>query len=75
MTIKHTIRIKLPVQATDFALYRVRDIIRSCMWDENIIDSIALSCYLQGCMDVVQLIEERPEFVNEVSRKSEVTNE
>lgn len=29
------------------------------------IESLRLSCYLQGCHDALQLIEQRPDFIAE----------
>jgi hypothetical protein len=68
MTKKHTVRVELPQSLVQDAQWRIDDIIRACMWEENIIESIALSCYLQGCNDTLQLIEQRPEFVAEYQR-------
>ena len=60
---RHTTRVEIPQSIVADAQHRVTDIIRACMWDTNIIESIALSCYLQGCQDTMALIDQRPEFL------------
>lgn len=55
-----TERIEFPEAMVDVAERRVDDLVRACMWEPNILRSIALSCYLQGLWDGVQVVEHRP---------------
>jgi hypothetical protein len=67
---KLTERIELPEGAEQLALDRTHDIVRACLLEptERIIDSIALSCYLQGAYDAVRMVERRPEFMEELKQ-------
>lgn len=49
----------------EFAKHRLHEIVLCSMYQPNIVESIALSCYLQGCNDVLQLIEQRPDFMDQ----------
>lgn len=60
-----TERIDLPEDMVRMIELRTNDLVRACMWEPNIIKSIALSCYQQGAMDTMQLIQQRPGFVSE----------
>lgn len=61
-----TERIDVPEGAVALAERRTDDIIRACMYEPNIIRSIALSCYLQGLADGVQVVEQRPTLPQEI---------
>lgn len=61
-----TERVEIPPAMVDVAERRVDDLVRACMWEPNILRSIALSCYLQGLQDGVQVVEHRPEIITEL---------
>jgi hypothetical protein len=60
-----TAKVEIERSMVEVALHRTGDIIRACMWEPNILEAIALSCYLQGCHDTLDLIEQRPDFVEQ----------
>jgi hypothetical protein len=64
--------IRLPQEMTEFAYEQVRDIVRACMWEENIIKAIAISCYLQGARDALQIPTHRPTFLDELAAAEHV---
>lgn len=55
--------IQVPEATADMVERRVAGINRRACFDQNIIRSIALSCYLQGLVDGVQVAAECPETV------------
>ena len=55
--------ITIPHEYMAFADRRTAAIVRRCCYDQNIIESIARSCYLQGVSDGVQLAAQRPEVL------------
>lgn len=59
--------INVPHEYMAFADRRVAGIVRRCCYDDNIIESIARSCYLQGVWDGVQLAVQRPEVLTYVA--------
>jgi hypothetical protein len=50
----------VPEPLVDVAERRVAGLVRACCYEENIIRSIALSCYLQGLIDGDQ-VARRPQ--------------
>ena len=64
--------IQVPHEHMAFADARVAALVRRCTWDENIVQSVARSCYLQGVMDGVQLALARPELLQEMRGESDV---
>ena len=54
-----TERIDIPAATADMIRRRCDDLIRASMYAENIIDSVALSCYHQGLLDAFQVIKHR----------------
>jgi hypothetical protein len=60
-----TQRIDLPANLVQQVALQTHDIVRACLIREpfdKVIDAIALGCYLQGALDAVQLIDQRPDF-------------
>lgn len=66
--------IQVPHEYMAFADRRIAAIVRRACWDENIVESIARSCYLQGVQDGVQLGIQRPDVL-EAFRSEEITHE
>jgi len=58
--------IDLPAEYIAFADARIAAIIRRCCFDDNIVESIARSCYLQGVQDGVQVVAQRPALLDEL---------
>lgn len=58
--------IDLPDEFANLADRRTDPIVRRTVWDHNIIQSIARSCYLQGVQDGVQVVEQRPTLLAEL---------
>jgi hypothetical protein len=56
----------VPHEYVAMADRRVAAIVRGCCYDENIVQSVARSCYLQGVWDGVQVAIARPEILQEV---------
>lgn len=53
----------VPEATVDLADRRVEAIVRSCCrWEQNILQAIARSCYLQGVIDGAQVAAQRPEI-------------
>ena len=46
-----TVSIEVPHRVMDIALRRVRPLLRASFFAENIMETIMVSCYLQGIMD------------------------
>jgi hypothetical protein len=42
---------------------RIFDVIRACLHDANIVESVARSCYLQGLIDGTQVAQQCPDTV------------
>jgi hypothetical protein len=59
--------IELPAEHVAFADARIAALVRRCVLDENIVESVARSCYLQGVVDGVQLVAQRPETLEQVA--------
>ena len=57
---------QIPHEYAAMADRRIAAIVRRCCADENIIESIARSCYLQGVQDGVQVAIARPEILQEL---------
>jgi hypothetical protein len=53
----------VPHEYMVFADRRIDDIVRRCCRDQNIVESVARSCYLQGLWDGVQVALDRPELL------------
>ena len=66
--------ITIPHEYMAFADRRTAAIVRRCCYDQNIIESIARSCYLQGVWDGVQLAAARPEVLTYVAIADEKTD-
>jgi hypothetical protein len=58
--------IQIPESTAIMIRHRCADLVRRSMYDTNIIDSIALSCYAQGLADAFQVIEHRPSLIEEL---------
>lgn len=58
--------VMVPHEYMAFADARTAAIVRRCCFDQNIIESIARSCYLQGVMDGVQVAAYRPDVAKEL---------
>lgn len=58
--------LQVPHEYIAFADRRIAAIIRRACWDENIVESISRSCYLQGVWDGVQLAIAHPEKIEEL---------
>lgn len=61
-----TERVELPEQLTVFAEHRIHDLLRACVHEPNMLRSLMLSCYLQGLADGAQVVEQRPEIIQEL---------
>lgn len=47
-----TVRVDVPRGSAEIVLReRLRPLIRACAWDENMLQALMLSCYLQGALD------------------------
>ena len=54
----------VPADTANMMHERTRAIVRHCcLYEQNIIEAIALSCYLQGLIDGTQVAHERPEVL------------
>jgi hypothetical protein len=58
--------IQIPESTAIMIRHRCADLVRRSMYDLNILDSIVLSCYAQGLADAFQVIEQRPEILQEL---------
>lgn len=65
--------IRIPYEHMAFADARCADLVRRCCLDDNIIESITRSCYLQGVQDGVQLALQRPDVVQVIAPEKEVS--
>jgi hypothetical protein len=59
----------VPHEHMAFADRRIDDIVRRCCRDQNIVESVARSCYLQGVWDGVQLALAQPELLAEMRKE------
>lgn len=55
--------LQVPHTIMAFADARVAALVRRCVHDPNIVESVSRSCYLQGVWDGVQLALERPDVM------------
>jgi hypothetical protein len=60
---KTTLTEQLTSEQAEMIRLRTYDLVRACMYDPNIIDCIARSCYVQGLLDGVQVADQRPEII------------
>jgi hypothetical protein len=58
-----TIREEVPEAFADMVERRCADLLRACTYEPNMLKSLILSCYLQGCLDALQVVEQRPGFL------------
>ena len=63
--------IQVPEEYVAFADRRVAALVRRCVLDQNIVESVARSCYLQGVWDGVQLAIQRPDVVVALTTEKE----
>jgi len=61
--------IEMPAEYVAFADRRTDAIVRRCCYDQNIVQSVQRSCYLQGLWDGVQLAIDRPELLAELEKR------
>jgi hypothetical protein len=59
--------VHLPAEIIAAADRQVAAIVRRCCYDDNIVESVARSCYLQGVRDGVQLAASRPDVVQAIT--------
>jgi hypothetical protein len=62
---QETARVLFPTPLVNVAERRVEGLIRACCHEENIIRSLALSCYLQGLVDGDQVARRPQELQHE----------
>jgi len=60
---RETERITIPHEQAQMVLRRCDGLLRACVWDENVLNSLILSCYLQGLQDGVQVVAHHPEVL------------
>ena len=60
-----TERIEIPVATADMIRRRCEGLLKACMYEPNVLDALMLSCYQQGMMDAMQVIEQKPMFLSE----------
>jgi len=60
--------IEMPPEYVAFADARIAAIVRRACHDDNIVESAARSCYLQGVWDGVQLAMQKPTLLKHLTR-------
>ncbi len=60
-----TERVEIPSEMADMIRRRCAGLLRACSYEPNILDAFMLSCYQQGMMDAMQVIEQKPMFLSE----------
>jgi hypothetical protein len=60
--------LQVPHEYVALADRRIAAIVRRCCYDDNIIESIARSCYLQGVVDGAQAAASRPDVVQQIQQ-------
>ena len=43
--------VRIPAEPGETLLLMLRPMIRACVWERNFVETVALSCYLQGVLD------------------------
>ena len=64
---------QIPHEYAALADRRLAAIIRRCCFDDNIVESVARSCYLQGIVDGAQVAAGRPDVMRDVMRAIQET--
>lgn len=66
---ERTERIEIPVTTADVVMNRLRPVFRACVYDDNVLRAVMLSCYLQGAQDALYIAERHPELLADLPPK------
>lgn len=57
---------QIPAEMAAVALGRCAGFLRASTYDANMIESLMLSCYMQGLIDGWQVVDQRPELLQQL---------
>lgn len=65
-----TTRVEIPRHLADHVLPDLRALARANVWASNFLESVMLSCYLQGALHALTLSQDYPELLKKTPERS-----